>query len=450
MPIQLPYIQPLSFQQNNPVLTGFTQGLQNQGQAAQNQILNAQAQYAPYSQYADALLKTAQAQYLPLQYMAAPLSNPLFMAAMSQNPGQLQDYMSRFANASSALPGQGLNLPIPGQAQPRQGLFEKLSSLLSSNTASNSNNQSDNQGLVNVPGLNGAVATPQMAAQVGSQINNLQPGQSYTIPGDQQSSGTGFGSPGLTQRIINRQLAPFNSNPETGKGTGLGGGTTYIDPQTGQVYSSLTTKQASQAQQSAAALQRLSPLLNRIANEAAPFQTYGGKLNLLQQKLLNPLSQNPTGKLPTQNAQLEADLETAPESYVKAWGINPTDQTLAAMKGAVEPRLGESADQYKQRIIGTLNNLKAEELAQAQDQLKSGINLNNQVPGQPYAGPSFSSLQNNPQSTLGRYGSQAGDPNAGLINIANPSANKAVQAPITKTLNGVNYTKINGQWYVVK
>lgn len=404
----MPYIQPLSFAQSNPLLTGvqmgnqlINQGLQNQGQINNNQITAAQAQYAPYNQYADAVLKSAQAQYMPLQYMAAPLSNPLFMAALSSNPNQLQNYMSRFANASSALPGQGLNIPIPGQTQQNQGLFSKISSLMNRNNQSqqNQNTQNNNSGMVNVPGLNGAVASPQMAQQVGNQINNLQPGQSYTIPDPalNDNSSPGPQIPNVMSGAIRRTLAPYYANPETGKGSGLGAGTTYVDPKTGQQISSLTSKQTTQAQQAASAIGRINPLLDRISQEASPFQTYAGKAKLIEQQLSNPAQSNPSGNLPSQYAQLESDLNTVPESYVKAFGINVTDQTLKTMRESIEPKLGESGAQYKQRILSTLSNLNNEELGQAQQQLKTGINLN-QVPGQPYAGPAINSLPQNNQA----------------------------------------------------
>src|SRR5258708_7544871 len=85
----------------------------------QNRIGNAQAQYSPYQNYANALLTGTQAKYLPYQYMMQNM--PMMMMASQNNPAMQE----RLANMMSQMPtsGPGMNIPQPGSGNSLFGML---------------------------------------------------------------------------------------------------------------------------------------------------------------------------------------------------------------------------------------------------------------------------------------------------------------------------------------
>ena len=128
------------------------------------------------------------------------------------------------------------------------------------------------------------------------------------------------------------------------------------------------------------AAQRVDPQLKRISNDASPFMTFQGMANYYGQKAGNYFL-NKSGDLPTKYAKFQSELKAAPEALVKSYGLNPTNETIQRMADVIEPVIGETGTQYKQRILGTLQDLEDEQIKLAQHQLGYGINLSqNAVP----------------------------------------------------------------------
>jgi len=96
--------------------------------ANQQAISRAQAQYAPQQAYANALLTTQQAQWLPYQYKMQALSNPLLWAAAAQNPALQQQLTTMLSNPMQGTSlAQGSNIKPPSINNSLLGLlFHKL------------------------------------------------------------------------------------------------------------------------------------------------------------------------------------------------------------------------------------------------------------------------------------------------------------------------------------
>lgn len=129
MAIGIDYVQPLSFQQNNPVLGGMQMGQQMITNALQQQLLKTQNQYMPAQYQADIGLKnaqtglvgaqtqffpiTAQGQYLrgmgdylrgmymnnPAMWASRFQNNPSFQAMIAQNPDLAKSFANVMGNA---------------------------------------------------------------------------------------------------------------------------------------------------------------------------------------------------------------------------------------------------------------------------------------------------------------------------------------------------------------
>ena len=109
--IPLPSAPPGSFMQ------GASAGNALINDMIKNRIGNVQAQYAPYTAYADAASKIAYANMLPYQIQATIMSNPMLWMALKDNPQAMQSMMSNFANSipkGNNIFG-GVNLPNPQQ-----------------------------------------------------------------------------------------------------------------------------------------------------------------------------------------------------------------------------------------------------------------------------------------------------------------------------------------------
>lgn len=151
MPIQYPDFPMLSFQQSNPFLTGVQSGQEMVGNAYNNQIAGAQAQYALPTNQALAKILQTQAKYsdpnanfsnqlLQRQVQAAPVMNalsalsPAALAALVAS-GNLQKFVNQFG-------GNAGNIGAPLQTVDAQG---NLSAPTAMSTSSVSQPQTDRQ-----------------------------------------------------------------------------------------------------------------------------------------------------------------------------------------------------------------------------------------------------------------------------------------------------------------
>lgn len=352
-----------------------TNNLLQQGQRYQNQIGAANAQYQPYMDYANALQKTAQAQFTPFQLKSNMLSNPLFVAQLTSTPEGKQIFnnmLQGFSNFQNNVNSSGI--PAPGQmgSAPTGGILDSI------RNAFGGNNNSQFSGQVpSMQSISNGFSSQDQSDTGNNNYNNNPPSPS--------------GVPTIATGAIKRATAPYYGLPQSGKGTGLGAGTTYYDPDSGQWKSAPTSSVATRNQIATQSMGRLEPILNRLPGEAAPFLSLKGDAEYIAQKAGGYVSPGLTNYLTnkgynqdlvTKHAAYQSDLNTLPESLVKLWGINPTDYTLSAMKTVVEPEAGESPTQYKQRIVTKLNELKSEELASAQQALQGGIPVSGQGAGQ--------------------------------------------------------------------
>jgi len=196
-----------------------------------------------------------------------------------------------------------------------------------------------------------------------------------------KAGGMGAASSPMMQSAISKIFPDMNmpqgmvKNPAFGSQRSGAGGT-YTDPSTGQVISTPTNANTTQNQRAIQALQRVTPLVEDLSKNMAQFQTAGAKGKLAYQRGANLLGGNYQG--PNQYAQAQQDLELAPESLLKAYGLNVTDKSLDTMRNAVKPIIGETTKGYQNRITRTLGLLRENE-EQAKSVQSGGYNV---TPGQ--------------------------------------------------------------------
>ncbi|MDD5211908.1 MAG: hypothetical protein PHV62_05795 [Sulfuricurvum sp.] len=312
---------------------------------------NATAKYAPYQAYADAFLKNQQAQWLPYQYRMQALSNPMLWLAAQNNP-QLKDQITKMMSD----PMQGVGSSSVNIPPPQSGAGNGLLGMFLNKIGVGGQSQNPMQG--GVMGNQSGQPTNALLTNPGAQSGNAQPGNgSAMLPSTQ----------GTMASVAAHTLAPYQTQV-------VDPGKSYQDPNTGEVISAPTAKTATALQTSINAAQRVTPQLERIASEAAPFMTLQGELTNQFQRGKNYIFGG-NEKLPTGYAKFQSDLKAAPEALVKSYGLNPTNETIERMANVIEPYRGETADQYKQRILGTLENIKDEQIKIGQSQLYGGIKV---------------------------------------------------------------------------
>ena len=351
-----------------------------------NQVLGAQAQYAPYTTYADAASKLAYANMLPYQIQAQVMSNPMMWMAMKDNPLAMKAMMDNFQR--SIPQGNNIfgnvNMPMPGTQRSNplgNGLMGMLYNKLigAGQQQSPSSQQAGPMQAGQMPQPGGPSsyptfgannqATPQEVADIANNGNGMG-------AANQNNSGNtqGAGSPlvpstrGGLAGVFGKMTAPYNQQI-------VDPGKTFSDPDTGQTFSAPTSRTATSLQTSINAAQRVTPQLNRIAQEAAPFLTASG-LGKMQYQRLGNFFLNKNDTLPTGYAKFQSDLKAAPEALVKSYGLNPTNETIERMAQVIEPYAGETGPQYSQRILDTLDHIKQEQESIGLSQLYGGIKVN--------------------------------------------------------------------------
>lgn len=161
----------------------------------------------------------------------------------------------------------------------------------------------------------------------------------------------------------------------------------------GQLTSIPTAKTISQTQSQLLAFKRVKPQLERLASEWEPFLNLKGKGKLLGSRVSNLLGDivpedvkkqfGIEGDLPKKYAKAVATTEALPESLLKAYGLNVTDESLRRMQHTIQPLWGEDAKNYKNRIAEQLEEMRVEQQSPSEETLKSGFNLSNEPVSQP-------------------------------------------------------------------
>lgn len=410
----LPNVAPV--QAGGPLVTAMN-GMNNLQSGMQtNAIQNAQIPYAPYDAYANALLKTQQARFLPYQQMMQ--SAPMLMMAANGNPALQQQLISMMSNPMNMQGGggNGLNIPLPGQSQGSNSLLGMLMKKLG--MGGNSSNSSQNA-MQSIPGSGGMDlnGTPNQI----NQIRNMQPGQSVTV-GDQ--NGSGSNSVGALLASGNQGPSGYSGMvPSTGgaspaiiAGTTKGynqqvidPGRVQLDPNTGQLISAPSNRMATQLQNQVSAGQRVIPQFKTLGDLWKPFMNIPGGLELEGSKAVNLLT-NPAlrqqmgfqGDLPSQYADAKIASLTSVESYLKSIGVPVTVDVQSKLNDLIEPLTGENPENYPVRIQREADRIANDFITQSKQQLGSGYNV---TPGQ------VSQAKAEPaQSSVAEYATA--DPNA--------------------------------------
>jgi hypothetical protein len=309
----------------------------------------AEAKYAPYTQYANALSKTAYANMLPYQIQSTILSNPVILQAFKDKPEALNAMMTNLMGSipkGSQVQGNA-NIPSPDNMGSSQGGF--LSMLMDRLRGGNS--QAGNQNAL---------------------LNQQTPMSGVNSSGKSQP-GSNSGSPllpsmqGGMSGVIGNKTAPFSTSPyKSGS---------LIEDTSGQPRSVPTESTKSAAQSSINAAERVAPQIEKLADLAAPFLSFQGKAQHHIQRLLNLA--DPTGQreLPTKYAEYRSILKAAPEALVKAYGLRPTNETIERMQQVIEPYNGETKEQYKERMVRQLESIKQEQIGISKKNLAEGFPL---------------------------------------------------------------------------
>jgi hypothetical protein len=158
-----------------------------------------------------------------------------------------------------------------------------------------------------------------------------------------------------------------------------GGGNNAINsiPGVAGLSGSLPTKaNMTYLQRAALAAQQLQELLPDIAKGQAPYLGASGKAQHALDSVRNVFGFGNSESLNRQQGYntSEADLNTAAEMLVKAFGLNATNENYKHMREVVEPRKYESPEIYNARIMGELSKLSKRQ-GQYQDVIQQGYQV---------------------------------------------------------------------------
>lgn len=335
-----------------------------------NKVMKAEADYAPYRQYSDAMSKLAYANYLPFQLQAQALSNPMLWMSMQNNPQAAQEMINSFSKSiPQAGTGFGMgSLPVPGhQSEQNNSLLSMLMNRISG---------------VGQDQAGQAGQTLQNTQQPMNPLtrNTMQPQQNMMSSNLSSTNGNGIINPlakgysplvpatgGSMNAMMGKMTAPYNEQPYKP-------GSSFNDPMTGSVISAPGKSLTDSLQTSINSIQRVTPILKRLSTEGKDFFTAKG----MSKKYIESLGNFAFGQnndLPSKYATFQADLKKAPEALIKDYGLRATNHALELMADTVKPVFGESAKTYEDRILSTLEEIRKEQGKLAIKQLKGGMNL---------------------------------------------------------------------------
>lgn len=334
-----------------------------------------------------------------------------FDKAMSTASGMYDLFGKHYENKLRGSEANLKNLEAQQKASTMPGLIQSINAKSAADTKFYPMQQEADLGRTNAQinelmtkgGLNRAEATAAVAragesnAMAGLHRQNTSNAGMYGQAMDQYYKDTRFGS----------------------KRSGAGG--TYVDPQTGQVMSTPTNAVTTQNQKTIMANERVKPLIQDLIKNNSQFQTAKQKGALEAQRVGNYFGGN--YPLPDQYAQGQQDLKLAPESMLKGYGLNVTNESLQTMEKALEPIRGETKNGYEKRLQKTLSSI-SENQQQAMNAQSQGMNVTPQQP------PVAQGFNGNPSLPPDQQGGQ-----------------QQPQIQATKSLGDSEYVQINGQWY---
>lgn len=375
------------------------------------QIKQAEADYAPWTQYANAASKIAYSNMLPYQMQATVMSNPMIWMVLKDNPKALNALMQNLTQ-SMPTPEQmrgGTNMPPqPGQAGGRgHGLLNSLLGLMG--IGGQGGQPQPQNPLAGMPqpqmqpspqpqGQQGA--GPDRGYSYDANGNNIkatdqeidQAGLSGELPqqGEQpaQSKGTQLSpaSESPISGVIGSETAKFSQQPYT---PGL------VATINGQNVSVPSGTQVQDLQNAYIGIKNAVPLMKRLAAGAPEFLEKGQKGKLLFTKLNNLVEQYGNIQLIPDDikkdmgvddaklsryAQWRAELEKAPEVLMNSFKLPQNELTTKKLGSIVEPLPGEKSAGYAKRILEETLQLTNERLPLYESILKSGIPLDKGKP----------------------------------------------------------------------
>lgn len=354
-------------------------------QQLDNQIARAQADYAPFTTYADAASKLAYANMLPYQIQAQTMSNPMMWMALKDDPKALEAVMSNFKN--SIPTGQNIfgnvNLPAPMTRQnPTNSIFGALMNKLMGGS-----NQQNTNPLAQMLGAQGSNA---LGNSFGA-VNQATPAEVNNI------ANNGNGAPPLSN-AKGFQVAPTGMDAIVSKA---------IKPYTQQIYDPAKTvttdagsfsipseSQVSASQQAILGIKNLKPILEDISKGAEKWLSSGkkgqvklGQVASLAEQYFGDLAGIPAGIMKAAGvtkkdisdyAEWQTQQKKAVETYMKARGWPQDELAIKKVSEIFEPVYGEGKE-YGDRVARELAQLESQTLPNYQNQLKGGVPLNDQA-----------------------------------------------------------------------
>lgn len=280
-----------------------------QNQVTQGQITN---QYLPQLDQAQINYQNALTQFMPMQTLARMYSG---LGSL----GKAQAY-TMLAQMKSPLVGQNGVAPGVVQGSLDNANFLNLNPISMMQMLQKGQNP---QGYYPATQQITQSASALPTNQATSQLPIMQDGQPQSAP--QQTGSNGIPQGYMLRNGITGAYTDSNNN--------------IIQPETlaNQTFD----------QRGIAAMQRVNDQIPDLI-QGAQFQNLGTDTQEELQGLANRLGGNYS--LPAQKAAYESALETIPESMLKAYGLNSTNELYTAMKEAIAPKDGESPIQYANRV----------------------------------------------------------------------------------------------------
>lgn len=384
-------------------------------------VSNAEAKYAPYTAYANALSHQAYANYLPWQIKAQVLSNPYLALALKDKPELLDKMLNEFGEGMSnpnVLNG-GVTIPAPGGRSDSMlgALFNKLIH-------------------GNVMGPQGGSSNPLAAPPSGGGSNTLM-----QSPGAAPQGGGGGNFPlvpstqGGAQGAIGAQTAPFVKSPYISTPT--------IPNAQGGVVQAPNAETVAAGQKAVLAAKRVDPILSNIQRDWKDFYTIPGFLKLVGSGAANILGmdQDTARKFFVNKGdyskflKAQNNIDKSVIDVMKVYDIHQEAGMNERIANIIQPHVGEDKEGYLDRVKSEINDLRTQ-----QDINEKAITSGFDVGGQAGAAPQPSA---NPYSTQ-NLSNQAASNGQGMANVQNP-----VEGVIEETRqeNGETLVKIGGKWY---
>lgn len=403
----LPNVAPV--QQGGPLVNAM-QGINSLvGNRANTQTAQAQAQYAPYNQYADAYSKITQANMLPYTIQSQILSNPLLYLAYKDNPQALTSMFQNFAKSVPQIGNManGMQIPLPGQMQSNNPLSSAVNSVKSAFGFGASPSQNAMQSLSS----GGQAGSSQNA--IGASV----PQGSQNSPTASNASISSEGSPSspLLPGPFGKMISGYVQTP-------YGPGVLIPDPNNaGKFISVPTSKMTTQLQNQVSAGQRVIPQLKELGDIWKPFLTLQGKADVLKDKAGNLLGMTDED-VPSKYTEAKMKAFTTVESYLKSIGVPVTVDVQSKLEKMIEPSLGENSSGYNARMQNSVKQIINDFTYPALQQLGGGYG--NAQDFTKIGGSSNNGESNPVQMNMGAQNNTSQQPVAAPKNTSTNAGNK--------------------------